>query len=223
MKTKIVFIGNSIVNGFPLSRGRSFPGLVRAAVKAGEASFHADVINKGANGETTAQILDRFEHDVLDHEPAVVLIMTGTNDFIYREAGTASCMVNLKEMGRMAEEHGIHPVYMTPLPVEAEKAERMWMNGLGIDYDQVNQEIQMFSEMIRDSGDLYIDSWEAWTAFAEGTAELADLPLQEQNVLPASSGDAYLDGVHPTPEGYRFLAGIVLAWLEEHAEELGLR
>jgi len=92
MKTKIVFIGNSIVNGFPLSRGRSFPGLIRAAVKAGEATFHADVINKGVNGETTAQILDRFEHDVLDHEPAVVVIMTGTNDFIYREADPVSCM-----------------------------------------------------------------------------------------------------------------------------------
>ena len=106
MKQKLVFIGNSIVNGFPMSRGRSFPGLIRAAVKAGETSFHADVINKGANGETTMDILRRFDHDVLDHEPRAVFILTGTNDFIYREADPAGCMENLSEMARMARECG---------------------------------------------------------------------------------------------------------------------
>ena len=55
MKRKIIFIGNSIVNGFPYSRGKSFPGLVRAALKDGRAGFHAEIINKGNNGETTAQ------------------------------------------------------------------------------------------------------------------------------------------------------------------------
>ena len=83
---KFIFIGNSIVNGFPLSRGKSFPGRLRAAVKESRAGFQADIINKGENGNTTADILRRFERDVLRHEPAAVFIMTGTNDFIYREA-----------------------------------------------------------------------------------------------------------------------------------------
>ncbi|MBQ9015261.1 MAG: hypothetical protein IJ109_03990 [Firmicutes bacterium] len=243
MKNKLVFIGNSIVNGFPMSRGRSFPGLIRAAIKAGETSFHADVINKGANGETTADILGRFEHDVLDHEPRAVFIMTGTNDFIYREAGPAGCMENLQRMAALARgeaagedapcagddrvksacalggpaesaapgEPGILPVFLTPIAVDAEKAGRMWMAGLGIDYEEINRQIGEFSEMIRGSGEWYIDTGAAWKEFTEAPAEE---PL---------GGGAYLDGVHPTPEGYRFLADVVLKWLEEHAGQLGLR
>ena len=229
MKNKLIFIGNSIVNGFPLSRGRSFPGLVRAALKegvdaGGKAPLYCDVINKGANGETTMDILGRFEHDVLDHEPRAVFILTGTNDFIYREADPAACLENLEKMARMAEDAGIVPVYMTPLLVDAEKAARQWMAGLGIDYDQINGEVEEFSGMIRESGRLYIDACEAFKTFAAGDEEaMASLPLQEENELPTSPGEAYQDGVHPTPQGYRFLAGVVLDWVTAHAAELGLQ
>ena len=227
MKNKLVFIGNSIVNGFPMSRGRSFPGLVRAAIKAGETTFHADVINKGANGETTADILRRFEHDVLEHEPRAVFIMTGTNDFIYREAGPSQCMENLRQMADMGRAEGtggndeagagpgIIPVFMTPIAVDAEKAGRMWMAGLGIDYEGINRQIGEFSDLIRQSGELFIDTGAAWQKFTgdcgqEGTGQ----PL---------GGGSYLDGVHPTPEGYEFLADTVLTWLEEHAQQIGLK
>ncbi len=194
------------MNGFPMSRGRSFPGQVRAAIKEGKTSFHADVINKGANGETTRDILFRFDHDVLDHEPLLVFILTGTNDFIYREADPAGCMENLEEMARRSKERGIRPVFMTPIHVHAEKASRAWMAGMGIDYGQVNDEIDDFADRIRESGELVIDSCAAWDGYAQ--------PLR---------GDAYLDGVHPTAEGYAFMADTVLAWLEEHAAELGLK
>ena len=253
MKNKLVFIGNSIVNGFPMSRGRSFPGLIRASLKEGIAierdagghaecgdgserersrrektvTLYADVINKGANGETTAQILDRFEHDVIAHQPAAVFIMTGTNDFIYREADPAGCMANLKTMVRMCDDTGIRPVLMTPLPVHAGKASRMWMAGVGIDYEQINEEIEEFSEMIRESGQLCVDSGTLWKRFMDGgskTGEQAglDLPLPGGIEYPQRSEDSYIDGVHPTPEGYRFLAEIVLAWIGRNAEELGL-
>lgn len=221
MKNKIVFIGNSIVNGFPMSRGRSFPGQVRKALKEGLAvPVYADVINKGVNGETTADILRRFEEDVLAHEAKTVFIMTGTNDFIFREADPAGCMNNLSKMAGMSLAAGIRPVYMTPLPVHTEKAGRMWMAGVGVDYKKTNEQIEAFSEMIRQSGQLYIDSKSAYEAFMNGGT---GLPLQEGLEYPANSEDAFLDGVHPTPEGHRFLAGIVLDWLGAHCVELGLK
>ena len=167
-------------------------------------------------------ILFRFEHDVLDHEPHAVFIMTGTNDFIYREAGPESCMANLEKMARMAEDAGIVPVYLTPLLVDAQKASRMWMAGMGISYEQINDEIETFSAMIRDSGRLYVDTGAAYKDFAGGSADLAGQPLQEEIELPEGPENAYLDGVHPTPEGQRFLAGTVLGWLTEYAGELGL-
>ncbi|NCA78125.1 MAG: GDSL family lipase, partial [Alphaproteobacteria bacterium] len=57
-KEKLVCIGNSITNGFPLKRSQSFPALIREATGW-------EVINKGNNGETTEQVLERFPKDVL--------------------------------------------------------------------------------------------------------------------------------------------------------------
>lgn len=208
MKNRIVFIGNSIVNGFPMNRGRSFPGLIRADVKAGKTPFAADVVNKGVNGETTMDILRRFDHDVIDLEPAVVCIMTGTNDLIYGEAGPSECMEHLEEMAARARSHGIAPVFMTPLPVDAEKASRRWMAGLGIDYDGINRQIGELGELIRGSASLCMDVCKGWR---EHLDELE------------RTGDAYIDGVHPNPEGYRLLADIVTAWIGEHVEALGLK
>lgn len=225
MSKKIVFIGNSIVNGFPMSRGRSFPGLVRSAIKEGKTGFHTDVINKGVNGQTTSQILQRFEFDALTHGPAAVFIMTGTNDFIYREADPDGVMANLMKMARMAETAGAIPVFITPLPVHEKKAERMWMSGFGIDYSQVNGDIGKTSQMIQESGYLYVDAGSAWRAFMTGDAAEAESLVADgwETDLPLQEADAYLDGVHPTPDGYRFLAGVVIRWMEEHAEEIGLK
>lgn len=232
MKSAVVFIGNSIVNGFPLSRGRSFPGLIRAAVKAGETGYSANIINKGVNGETTANILQRFDRDVLEHEPACVFIMTGTNDFIYREKDPAGCMENLEKMARMAESTGIVPVHLTPLPVHPGKAGRMWMSGLGIDYDRINDEIEALSALIRRSGRLFVDTGAAWREYAaDGEcarrspgSTATDQPLGEDaGGIRTYREDAWIDGVHPAPEGYQFLARTILDWMEAHAAQFGLR
>lgn len=207
MKQKLIFIGNSIVNGFPYSRGRSFPGLIRAAISEQRAGFSANVINKGANGETTAQILARFDHDVLDHQPAAACIMTGTNDFIYREAAPDQCLQNLEHMAAKAGQAGIIPVYMTPIFVDPVKAERQWMAGLGIDYEDINRQIQDFADGIRQSGRLVIDLNQAYSDF---TGSLED------------PGQAYLDGVHPTAEGYQLLAETTMDWIREHASQIRL-
>ena len=206
MKRKIIFIGNSIVNGFPYSRGKSFPGLVRAAVKDGRAGFHAEIINKGNNGETTAQILARFQRDVLDHAPVCVFIMTGTNDFIYREETAEGCMANLETMAQQADAAGIVPVLLTPLFTDARKASRMWMAGLGIDYDDINRQIADLSDRSRSSGRPCLDLNAAYRTDADASGSVG----------------TYTDGVHPTPEGYRFLADTTLQWMKEHLQKLGL-
>lgn len=211
MKQKIVFIGNSIVNGFPFSRGKSFPGLIRAAVKDGKATFHADVINKGENGQTTFDISRRFQHDVIDHQPVAVLILTGTNDFIFGDADPKGAFDNLEEMAAKAEAAGIVPVYMTPILVDAEQATDGWMAGVGIDYDDVNRQVEEFSELIRNSGRLFVDTCIAYKRYAQG-AQGAD----------AGAAGAYREGVHPTQDGYAFLASSVLEWIEDNKAELGL-
>ena len=117
MRKKIVFIGNSIVAGYPWGKSKSFTGVLRRMLKdgvdgSGESIAFAkgtgfDIINKGVNGDTTAGITARFEQDVLLHRPDMVFFLTGANDFIYREASPAEAFENLQTLAAHADEHGV--------------------------------------------------------------------------------------------------------------------
>lgn len=180
MKKKLVFIGNSIVNGFPWSRSQCFVSLIRE-----DSGF--DVINKGINGDTTGNIIKRFNRDVISHKPDYVFILTGTNDFIYDELSPSQVYNNLTSMAKIATSEGINPILLTPLPVNAEMASRLWMVGYGTDYNHVNRQLEEISELIRNSNIKFID--------LNGEYRKCNL---------------YHDGIHPTPEGHRFIADVIL-------------
>lgn len=183
MKKKIVFIGNSIVNGFPFRRSECFASLVRQ-------DSDMEVINKGNNGETTADILRRFDKDVLAHSPDIVFILTGTNDSIYKDATPGEAFENLMIMAQKSKEAGISPVFFTPVPVDAKMASRMWMADADIDYNAVNRDLEKLADFIRASKLNFIDL----------TAQY-------------KSCGKYHDGIHPLPEGHRFIANLVLEYL----------
>ena len=183
MDQKLVFIGNSIVNGFPFPRSGCFVSLIRQATGW-------DVINKGNNGETTTDILQRFDRDVIAHHPDLVCILTGTNDFIYRQASPRQAFENLERMvekAAKAQPEAIRPVLLTPLLVDVPMATRLWRPESGIDYEAVNQDLEAIACLIRSSGIDYVDLTTAWQ----------DCRL-------------YHDGVHPLPEGHRFIADKIL-------------
>lgn len=212
MKKKVIFIGNSIVAGYPWSKGKSFPSLIRRALKgelpeipqpAFAKNTGLDIINKGINGDTTRGILSRFTADVMDHEPDMVFFLTGTNDFIYREAGPEDAFANLQLMAKMLDEAGAKAVYITPLPVDAGKAGFMWMAGMGISYDAVNRDIEKLAQLIRESGRPYVDLTERYPEFIDSVGD-ADL--------------AYMDGIHPMPDGQIFIARQVIDFLEEELD-----
>lgn len=237
MKKKIVFIGNSIVAGYPWSRGKSFVSRVRDALKGTEENlprpgFAKDtgfiILNKGVNGDTTAGLLSRFNQDVLDQAPDMVFILSGTNDFIYRDASPEEAFANMELMANLCDglntslpstptdctdlttnkdSQSIITVYMTPLPVDAGKAESMWMAGCGISYPAVNRDLDNLSDMIRNSGRPYVD---LNILYPEFVIEKGDADL------------AYLDGIHPMPEGYSFIAQQTLAFMTENADKFKL-
>ena len=199
MKKKLIFIGNSIVAGYPWSKGKSFVSLARKACTG------LEIINKGVNGDTTAGIMHRFKTDVLDHDPDVVFFLTGTNDFIYREATPQEAFENLELMANLAISAGAVPVYITPLPVDADKAEVAWMAGMGIMYEAVNRQLDELAGMMETSGRLCLDFAKDFAAYAD---EIGDPEL------------VYLDGLHPMPGGHEFLAGKLIEFLEINEEDL---
>lgn len=213
MRKKMIFIGNSIVAGYPWGKSKSFTGVLRRILKDGDGdsagapafakSTGFDIINKGVNGDTTAGIAARFKADVLSHKPDIVFYLTGANDFIYREAGPEEAFGNLEGLAKRADEIGAVSVYITPTPVDAGKAGYMWLAGCGISYDAVNRDLADFSEMLKGSGRLFVDMNRLYQDYIE---ELGDPDL------------AYLDGVHPTPDGHKFMARQVLDVIEK--EEL---
>lgn len=61
---RVIFFGDSITDAWHLDQ--YFPG--------------KNYINRGISGQTTSQMLVRFRQDVIDLQPAVVVILAGTND-----------------------------------------------------------------------------------------------------------------------------------------------
>jgi lysophospholipase L1-like esterase len=69
-KTLVCF-GDSITQG---SLGAAYVELLRSQLSG------VNVINAGINGDTVLHLLQRYERDVLPHQPDVVLIFVGLND-----------------------------------------------------------------------------------------------------------------------------------------------
>jgi lysophospholipase L1-like esterase len=65
MSKKIILIGDSITDSFPVS----------VLLK------DYDVINNGISGDTTEGVFNRLNKDVHGHKPDMVFLMIGTNDF----------------------------------------------------------------------------------------------------------------------------------------------
>ncbi len=65
--------------------------------------------NKGINGELTSQMLARFNRDVINHKPDVVVILGGTNDIGWG-VDTKNIVDNLKTMIQKSLDAEIIPI-----------------------------------------------------------------------------------------------------------------
>ncbi len=184
---KIVCIGNSIVNGFPLKRSQCFTGLLRSR-------YGYETINKGINGDTTDGIYQRFDSDVTAHRPDVCLLLTGTNDFIGGKSAEQA-FDNIKRiMAKAAQFDSMQMILLTPLLTYPAMAERMWVPA---DYTELNQTLEAFAERLR-------------------TLEGCNI-IDTQNAFKNSgiaAEEAYSDGIHPTAAAHEFLAEYIAKQLE---------
>lgn len=103
---KAVFIGNSITEMW---------------IKHHPEFFNDnDFVNKGISGQTTQQILERFNEDVIDVKPEIVVIGGGINDIAenrgaYNEEETIQ---NIISMAELARNKGIQVILSSLLPAE---------------------------------------------------------------------------------------------------------
>ncbi len=178
---RVVFYGDSITEGWGANGAPFFPG--------------KPYVNRGISGQTTAQMLLRFRQDVIELDPAAVVILAGTNDLAGNTGYATLAMIedNLRSMTELAQAHDIRVVLSSVLPV----ADYPWRPGV-----RPAAKVRALNAWLRDyaqaRGVTYLD-YHAAMSNAEGglDARLA------------------ADGVHPTPAGYAVMAPLAEAAVEE--------
>ena len=171
---RVVFFVDSITDNWGRQAGTFFPG--------------KPYVNRGISGQTTPQMLVRFQQDVVHLHPAVVVLLAGTNDIAGNTGPSNPQMIedNIQSMIAVAKQNGIKfvlasitPAFAYPWnpsvrPVDTIHAVNEWSRGYCASHDCV-----------------YLDYYSAM-ADAKGA------------MLPGLSSD----GVHPTAKGYDVMGPI---------------
>jgi hypothetical protein len=103
----VIFIGDSITYLWATGPGQACFGI------------HPTWIAKGVPGQTSGQVLARFQTDVIDLHPAVVHILVGTND-VYPGWTLGPSDANVTAMAQMAQVFAIKVVLATIPPWETD-------------------------------------------------------------------------------------------------------
>ena len=171
---RVVFFGDSITDawGRKPTTGVFFPG--------------KPYVNRGISGQTTPQMLVRFQQDVVHLKPAAVVILAGTNDIAGNTGPSTQQMIedNYTSMAEIAKQNGIKVVFASITPAFAYP----WRPGI-----QPVERIRELNKWLEDfcsrNGYVYLDYYSSMVD-AQG-AMLAGLSS---------------DGVHPTAKGYAVMA-----------------
>jgi lysophospholipase L1-like esterase len=148
----VVFLGDSITQGWGDTMGGSFPGM--------------KVANRGISGDTTRGVLIRLQEDVLALHPSAVVLLIGTND-LEENAGPDTIAANLKLI-LAALKQGKMPIILCQVfPSSATKKRPP---------DKIKKLNQLYAAAVK--GDPQITLIETWTLFAgpHGDADLAEFP-----------------------------------------------
>ena len=179
---RVVFYGDSITDAW--GRGKDpvpfFPG--------------KPYVNRGISGQTTPQMLIRFQQDVVALKPAAVLILAGTNDIAGNTGLSSLEMVedNFRSMAAVAAANNIKVIMASVLPVD----DYAWRRGL-----QPAGKVRALNAWMKSfcatSGCTYLDYYTA-------------LATPEGAMKPGTSKD----GVHPTAAGYAIMAPLAQAAID---------
>jgi lysophospholipase L1-like esterase len=177
-ENRVVFYGDSITDAWghgPTST--FFPG--------------KPYINRGISGQTTPQMLVRFEQDVVALHPAIVVILAGTNDIAGNTGPSTPAMTedNYRAMSAIATQAGIKVIFASITPAFAYP----WKKG--IDPVPTIRELNAWlKDFCAAQHFIYLDYY---TAMSDETGAM-------------KPGLAH-DGVHPTPTGYALMAPLAEA------------
>lgn len=96
--TNIICFGDSITFGYGANPGEDYPAALAKII-------NIPVINSGIDGDTSSEALKRFDSDVSERDPFLVIIEFSGNDFL-RKIPKEVTINNIKEMVEKAQAKG---------------------------------------------------------------------------------------------------------------------
>ena len=152
-------------------------------------------VGRGISGQTTPQMLVRFRQDVIALRPKVVVILAGINDIAGNTGPSTQSMIadNLMSMTEIAKANGIRVVLSSVLPAY----DFPWRRGIGPAPKVVA-----------------LNTWMKCYAAQTGVVYL-DYYTRMVDARGGLSPEMASDGVHPTEAGYRIMAPLAEAAIQE--------
>jgi lysophospholipase L1-like esterase len=172
---RVVFMGNSITQGWSETDPAFFNG--------------KPYINRGISGQTTPQMLSRFQVDVVNVLPTVVVILAGTNDIAGNSGPTTVKKIqgNIASMAQLAKTNGIQVVLCSVLPVY----KYPWSQAVN-PIDSISSLNSLIKTYAQENEMIYADFY-------------SPMVNEQKGLKTEYSGD----GVHPNLAGYRVMNPIV--------------
>jgi lysophospholipase L1-like esterase len=174
VRGRVVFIGDSIFDIWKLEQ--SFPG--------------KPYVNRGIGGQTTSQMLLRFQQDVINLHPSAIVLLAGTNDIAGNTGPLSleSIENNFNAMSAIARANNIPLVILSVLPVHnyTENSERFFRERPMDKIRALNAWLRQFAGRNHHA---YVDLF---------TPMLDDKGLLKRELAG--------DGLHPNPQGYALIA-----------------
>ena len=183
---RVVFMGDSITDFWKMAS----PGF-----------FVDGILDRGISGQTSGQMVLRFQADVVGLHPAVVHVLAGTNDAAGNTGPQRPIDLenNLRTMVELARAHGIRVIIGTIPPAHY----FFWQKGI-----DPRARIAEVNAWIRDY------------------ARREKLPLVDYHAVLANPDGIFReelsnDGVHPNANGYRAMERVLAPVLERELRRPG--
>ncbi len=172
-----------------------------------------DVINAGVGGNNTADLLKRLESDCLGHKPRLTILMAGTNDMnSVKHIPLADYERNMRELVKRIKATGSRVLLMTILPcyepdlLTRHPASFYQPEGVGGRRAQINS---LVKKLAAEQKVFLLDLEHRFNAIGKiGTGK--------ESLIQNEANSNKRDGIHPTANGYRFIALTVYDFIVSH-------
>ncbi|KMQ58510.1 hypothetical protein ACM46_22495 [Chryseobacterium angstadtii] len=175
-KIDVVFMGNSITEGWVKSHPEFFS--------------ENNYTGRGISGQTSSQMLLRFQNDVIALKPKLVVINAGTND-IAQNAGIYDpefTFNTIKSMVQIAESNGIKVIIASVLPA-ASFPWRKEITDVPQKVDALNNRLKQYAQSRK--------------------ITFADYNTSMRNEKGGMREGLSIDGIHPNSAGYAIMEPII--------------